>query len=468
MEIIENSTLHYSPIEYSHEEFDGVNYHIYFAYNISETVTGVSDLQITVTVGPQPIDVTAEHCTHPDMVAQGNIYVIHIVLAKYEYLPDESCNRMVRVSGGWQTEELPIEIPISVQVLQIGCVSYDVFATFIDGNGQTLSTQLCVYGEPPVYTGETPTKQETEEYVYQFNGQWDPSLLDPILRNTTYIAQFAEIRKPIATFIDGDGNILTANRYRPGETVSYSGPTPTKQETEESIYQFNGQWNPSLLEPILRDTSYTAQFTEIVKPIATFIDGDGNTLITKRYRPGETVSYSGPTPTKTETSEYAYVFNGQWLPVLGEITADTTYVAQFDEIPKTDILFYVHPDEPIIDSKVPYELSGGASLVVRNSKYYVRLTSVSMFIKLELNNPMRIGDMIEIHTQQKYKPTITGTGTRSTHNSMELVGGEDSDYIYRYTIVGNAQDSRENLEGESTLYVWQSGSSTHIRSINIE
>jgi hypothetical protein len=398
MEIIENSTLHYSPIEYSHEEFDGVNYHIYFAYNISETVTGVSDLQITVTVGPQPIDVTAEHCTHPDMVAQGNIYVIHIVLAKYEYLPDESCNRMVRVSGGWETEELPIEIPISVQVLQIGCETRDVFATFIDGDGQTLSTQLCVYGELPVYTGQTPTKQETEE----------------------------------------------------------------------SIYQFNGQWNPSLLEPILRDTSYTAQFTEIIKPIATFIDGDGNILTTNRYRPGETVSYSGPTPTKTETSEYTYVFNGQWLPALGEITADTTYVAQFDEIPKFDILFYVHPDEPIIDSKVPYELSGGASLVVRDGKYYVRLTSITMSIKLELNNPMRIGDIIEIHTQQKYKPAITGTETRSTHNSMGLVGGEEEDYIYRYTIVGNAQDSKENLEGKSTLYVWQSGSSTHIGSINIE
>lgn len=398
MTIIDNSELHYRPIEYSHEEFRDGNYHIYFAYNISETVTGVSDLQVSVTAGPQPIEVTAEHCTHPEMVAQGNIYVIHVVLARFEYLPNENCNRFVRVSGGWQTEELPIEIPISVQVLQIGCASYDVFATFIDGNGQTLTTQLCVYGEPPVYTGETPTKQETEEYVYQFNGQWDPSLLDPILKNTTY----------------------------------------------------------------------TAQFTEIRKPIATFIDGDGNTLTTSRYRPGETVYYSGQTPTKTETSEYTYEFNGQWLPALGEITADTTYVAQFDAIPKLDVLFYVHPDEPIIDSKVPYELSGGASIVVRDDMYYVRLTSISMFIKLELNSPMRIGQVIEIHTQQKYKPAITGTETIDRHNSMVLVGGEKYDYVYRYTIVGNAQDSKENLEGKSTLCVWQSGSATHIRSINIE
>jgi len=121
MEIIENSTLHYSPIEYSHEEFDGVNYHIYFAYNISETVTGVNNLQATVTAGPPPILVRAEHCTHTDMVAQGNIYVIHVELAKYYYAQGTSCNRVVRVTGGWETEEFPIDIPISTQVIQIGC-----------------------------------------------------------------------------------------------------------------------------------------------------------------------------------------------------------------------------------------------------------------------------------------------------------------------------------------------------------
>jgi hypothetical protein len=126
MEIIENSTLNYAPIEYSHEEFDGTYYHIYFAYNIDETVTGVNNIQISVTTGQPPIAVTAEHCTHPDMVAQGNIYVIHVVLAKYYYAQSSSCNRVVKVTGGWETEESPIDIPISVQVIQIGCENTNV------------------------------------------------------------------------------------------------------------------------------------------------------------------------------------------------------------------------------------------------------------------------------------------------------------------------------------------------------
>lgn len=121
MEIFENDELSYTPIDYPYETFDGINYHIYFAYNINGTVTGVNNLQATVTAGPPPILVRAEHCTHPDMVAQGNIYVIHVELAKYYYAQGTSCNRVVRVTGGWETEELPIDIPISTQVIQIGC-----------------------------------------------------------------------------------------------------------------------------------------------------------------------------------------------------------------------------------------------------------------------------------------------------------------------------------------------------------
>lgn len=121
MEIIENDTLHFSPIKYSYEEFDGTNYHVYFAYNIDGTVIDVNNLQITVTLNQNPISVTAEHCTHPDMLEQGNVYVIHVVLAPYYYSEGEDCNQSVNISGGWKTEELPIDVPISIQIVQIGC-----------------------------------------------------------------------------------------------------------------------------------------------------------------------------------------------------------------------------------------------------------------------------------------------------------------------------------------------------------
>lgn len=259
MEIIENSTVHWAPFKYSHEEFDGENFHVYFAYNIEYTVTGANNINVTVTAGAPPISVTAEHCIHPEMAEQGNIYAIHIVLAPYNYRQGELCNRIVKVTGGWGTEELPIDIPITTQVIQVGC-----------------------------------------------------------------------------------------------------------------------------------------------------------------------------------------------------------------ETGHAGALLWVDIDDGTVYSQVPYEFVSGAGVVKKDGKYYIRLSSIQMYVRLDLNAPMQIGQVIEIHTQKKYKPAITGEGVRSQHNNMVLDGGESGDYIYKYTIVGNAQDSQEKLEGSSTLYVWQSGSATYIRSIDVQ
>lgn len=132
MEIIDNSEIYYYPIEYPHQEYDGEYYHIYFAYNIKETVTGADDIAVTVTAGKRPVSVSVEHCTNPEMMQYGNIYLIHIVLEKYEYRIGDSCNRTVKVTGWFKTEELPIGIPISTQVVQIGCECDVCLCTILD------------------------------------------------------------------------------------------------------------------------------------------------------------------------------------------------------------------------------------------------------------------------------------------------------------------------------------------------
>jgi hypothetical protein len=256
MTIIENSTLHYTPIDNSHEEFDGTNYHIYFAYNIEQTATSANNIQVTVTDGPQPISITAEHCTHPEMVAQGNIYVIHIVLSRYDYMPDEDCNRLIRVTGGWGVEELPIDIPISTQVLQIGC-----------------------------------------------------------------------------------------------------------------------------------------------------------------------------------------------------------------ELPRAHAFFKVREEEAVVDSDVPYEFGNGAEVVLKNRKYYVKISTETNFIKLTLDTPILRTQTIEVHTMDKKRPEITGRENRDRKNVMTLEGGESGDYTYVYTTEGRDD---EYLVGYTTFYLWRGGSATYIRSIEIK
>lgn len=119
MNISENNTLNYTQIDKPYEVFEDNTYHIYFAYNIKETVT---DAKINASInGEKFTGYTVERCTHQEMTAMGNVYVVHIVLDKYHYKENGMVSRVVRLTGGWRTNELPIDIPISIQVIQTGC-----------------------------------------------------------------------------------------------------------------------------------------------------------------------------------------------------------------------------------------------------------------------------------------------------------------------------------------------------------
>jgi hypothetical protein len=48
----------------------------------------------------------------------------------------------------------------------------------VDGDGNTLDTDILAYGATPVYNGETiPTKAQTDQYTYEFNNTWSPTIL---------------------------------------------------------------------------------------------------------------------------------------------------------------------------------------------------------------------------------------------------------------------------------------------------
>ena len=79
------------------------------------------------------------------------------------------------------------------------------------------------------------------------------------------------------------------------------------------------------------DATYTAQFSGTVNEYTiTWKDGDGNTLNIEQVAYGQTPSYAGSTPTKTATAQYTYIFNNTWSPAIVSVTADATYIAQFD------------------------------------------------------------------------------------------------------------------------------------------
>ncbi len=75
-----------------------------------------------------------------------------------------------------------------------------------------------------------------------------------------YAGPFADLPTPIytVTFLDGNGNALETQTVYRGESVTYSGTTPTRASDEANHYTFSG-WNCSL-ENVTSDLTITAEF----------------------------------------------------------------------------------------------------------------------------------------------------------------------------------------------------------------
>ena len=65
--------------------------------------------------------------------------------------------------------------------------------TWKNADGTVLATETYETGETPEYKGETPTKAEDENYIYNFNG-WTPEIKD-VTEDATYEATYYTTRK---------------------------------------------------------------------------------------------------------------------------------------------------------------------------------------------------------------------------------------------------------------------------------
>lgn len=157
---------------------------------------------------------------------------------------------------GWSPEIVPAEGDASY-VPTFELVSRQYTITFKNYDGKELLVAQFGYGEIPEYTGETPTKNATTQYVYQFKG-WSPELA-PVTQNAVYRAQFETLaRTYTVVFYDEDGiteldRVETAYGKKPTTTV-----IPTKEADEQYIYTFSG-WTPKVVS-VTKDAAYYATY----------------------------------------------------------------------------------------------------------------------------------------------------------------------------------------------------------------
>lgn len=201
--------------------------------------------------------------------------------------------------------------------------------TWNNYDGETLKSEEVAYGAVPEYEGEEPTKEQTTEHTYSFEG-WSPRV-EAVTGNATYTASFEEnLRKYEITWKDDDGTVLKSEEVEYGKTPSYGDADPIKENTVDSIFSFSG-WSPNIVS-VSQDATYVATYHSDVRTYeVTWKNYDGVVLDVDTVPYGATPSYEGTDPVK-KVRGFECVFNG-WSPEITQVTGNAEYVAQFSDTP---------------------------------------------------------------------------------------------------------------------------------------
>ncbi len=266
--------------------------------------------------------------------------------SRYENYYDSDAQAKLRrqITGSWVDGELQA---FADDHYFYSCDDHFYTILFKNYDGTLLQSSEVELGKVPSYTGATPTKQGDAQYTYTFNG-WDKEIV-AATDHTTYIATFTQtVNKYTVTFQNEDGTTLESKQWEYGATPTCA--EPTKAATDQYTYTFVG-WEPEVVT-VTGDATYKAAFTtEENLYTITWVDGDGKTLKTEKVVYGKTPAYTGATPTKSETAQYAYAFNNIWLPTIVAVTADATYTAQFNSTLRTYTITYVDD----LDAEINHE-----------------------------------------------------------------------------------------------------------------
>ena len=130
--------------------------------------------------------------------------------------------------------------------------------TFYNWNGEVLQSTMVNYGEMPIYTNTTPTRESDAQYTYTFVGWGNVS---QVTGHASYYAQYeATINQYGINFYDWDGTLLQSEWVNYGEYPTYTGETPLRASTAQCTYTFSN-WSPELTI-VTSNAIYTAQYSE--------------------------------------------------------------------------------------------------------------------------------------------------------------------------------------------------------------
>ncbi|MBR6251192.1 MAG: T9SS type A sorting domain-containing protein [Bacteroidales bacterium] len=226
-------------------------------------------------------------------------------------------------------------------------VEYNVyFVSDVD----TVQNTPFKYGEMPVYTKATPTKNPTAQYSYTFK-EWTPAL-DTVKTEATYVALFDSTTNSYEVAFVNGAETLQTDVLEYGVMPVYKGEEPIRAATAQYSFTFKG-WSPDVVA-VDRAVTYEAVFDTTVNKYNVYFLNAADTLQTITLEYGATPEYTGAVPAKAATDNYTYTFAG-WTPEVETVIADAAYVAKFDstEITKTKYLItFMNGNEKVQESEV--------------------------------------------------------------------------------------------------------------------
>ena len=178
---------------------------------------------------------------------------------------------------------------------------------FTNYNGNILQEETLEYGTLPVYKGEIPTREKTEEYTYTFKS-WNKEITE-VTDNEIYIAVYREEKnKYTVIYMDGE-NEYTRKEVNYGETVSeeviskdhniYRGWT-----LDGNIYDFN--------TPVTKNITINSSFELVESPVIESI-------------PIEWTKENVKVTISSNHNDYSYMYkidDGEYQNYNGEFTVD--------------------------------------------------------------------------------------------------------------------------------------------------
>ena len=179
--------------------------------------------------------------------------------------------------------------------------------TFVDGQGEILSTQTVDYGKEAT-SPTTPTREG-----FTFTG-WDKEF-NNITADTTITAKWSKNTSVYTVlFVDGFGNVISTQSIEEGRSAN------TPQAPIRDGYTFIG-WDKKY-DNITENITITAKWTENKTYNVIFTDGQGNILSTQKVEKGKSAIIPS-NPVKN-----GYTFNG-WDKEVDNITSDITINAKW-------------------------------------------------------------------------------------------------------------------------------------------